>query len=69
MIGKIYYWFLWIFGAALTDEELEELKGGGDRITFWFRRSKKRLGVVWWIGLGCGLSGLGWLIFHIIGYW
>lgn len=48
-MGKIYHWFLWCAGAALTDEELEELKGGGDRFTFWFRRSKKRLGGFWWV--------------------
>lgn len=51
--SKAYYWFLWVSGAALTDEELEELKGGGDRITFWFRRSKKRLGYLWWVAVGC----------------
>ena len=49
MISKLYNKFLWMAGAAITDEELEELKGGGDKITFWFRRSKKRLGWMWWI--------------------
>ncbi len=47
MINKIYNKFLWVIGAAITDEELEELKGGGDKITFWFRRSRKRLGKAW----------------------
>lgn len=51
MIGKIYQWFLYVSGAAITDEELEELKGGGDKITYWFRRSLKRLGIWWWIAV------------------
>lgn len=51
LLGKIYYWLLWLAGAALTDEELEELKGKGDRITYWFRRSKKRLGNLWWVAV------------------
>jgi hypothetical protein len=42
---------LYYAGAALTDEELEECKGGGDRLTYWFRRSKKRLGNLWWIAV------------------
>lgn len=49
MLNKLYNKFLWVIGAAITNEELEELKGGGDKITFWFRRSKKRLGWMWWI--------------------
>ena len=51
VIKKIYVRLLWIAGAALTDQELEELKGGGDRITYWFRRSKKRLGAWWWVAV------------------
>jgi len=65
MLGKIYKWLLWIFGAALEDAELEELKGGGDRLTFWFRRSKKRLGWIWWAGLAAGTGFVTWLILHI----
>ena len=55
-VGSWLGWFyvhviLYYAGAALTDEELEELKGGGDRWTFWFRRSKKRLGALWWVAV------------------
>ncbi len=55
-IGRIYVdVILYYAGAALTDEELEEMKGGGDRWTYWFRRSKKRLGNWWWIAVICSL--------------
>ena len=47
-LGDAYYWLLWIAGAALTNEELDELKKvGGDRITYWMRRSRARLGRCW----------------------
>ena len=65
MINKIYVWLLWVFGAALTDEELEELKGKGDRITYWFRRSKKRIGFWWWVLLSIDVA---LIVFHL-GLW
>jgi len=47
-LADAYYWLLWISGAALYDYELDELKGGGDRLTYWMRRSRARLGK-WWL--------------------
>ena len=49
MIDKIYQWLLWVAGEPITDEELDELKGGGDKWTYHMRRSKKRLGNWWWV--------------------
>ena len=51
-LSKAYWWFLWLAGCPLYDEELKELIGTGDRITYWFRRSKKRLGNFWWLAIG-----------------
>jgi len=50
-LGRFYYWLLWIAGAALTNEELLEIMDCGDRLTFWMRRSKKRLGNWWWVAV------------------
>ena len=66
MIIKAYHWFLWAAGAAITDEELEELKGGGDMITFWFRRSKKRLGIWWWVSAFFVLLLANFKLYHFI---
>ena len=67
-LGWVYvHIILYYAGAALTDEELEEMKGTGDRWTFWLRRSKKRLGWVWWAGLAGGTGFISWLLLHIIG--
>ena len=51
-LGDAYYWLLWISGAALFDYELDELKlTGGDRITYWMRRSQSRLGRCWLVAV------------------
>lgn len=49
MLAKIYGWLLWFVGEPLTDEELEECKGGGDRWTYHERRSMKRLEKWWYL--------------------
>lgn len=59
ILTKIKDWIAWFYvrvilyyaGAALTDAELEEMKGKGDRWTFWFRRSKERIGFNGWLAL------------------
>jgi len=52
VLGWVYLKCLWLAGAALTPDELDELKlTGGDRLTYWMRRSKKRLGVWWWVAV------------------
>lgn len=67
ILGKIYYCILWWFGAALSDEELDRMKGGGDRWTYWFRRHKKRVGWFFWIEVAGGFGGAIWLVLHIVG--
>jgi len=51
-IYEAYNVFLYIAGAAITEEDLGEIRAaGGDKITFWFRRSKRRLGKWFWIAI------------------
>lgn len=51
-LADAYYWLLWISGAALYDYELDELKEkGGDRLSYWMRRSKSRLGKLWLVAV------------------
>jgi len=66
-LGMLYYCFRWWAGAALTDDELEVMKGKGDAFTYWFQRHKKRIGWFFWVEV-TGYFGFGiWLVLHIIG--
>lgn len=51
-ISKAYQGLLWLAGEPLTNEELDELKDGGDKWTYHMRRTKKRLGDnLWWLSV------------------
>lgn len=52
---RIYYFFLWLFGFAK-----------GERITDMLKRTKRRIGIWWWLGL-TGITGsFIWLVLHIL---
>ena len=51
-IEEAYCTLLYLAGACITEAELDEIRAhGGDKITLWFRRSKRRLGKFWWMAL------------------
>ena len=66
-MGKLYQKFLWVIGAAITDEELDECRAaGGDKVTFWHRRSKKRLGGSWWAAVVVTLVAINIYVIFLI---
>lgn len=63
MINKIYQWLLWVAGEPITDDELDELKGGGEKWTYQMRRAKSRLGVWWWVMVFATIALAEWRLF------
>ncbi|MCK9601103.1 MAG: hypothetical protein M0R06_18830 [Sphaerochaeta sp.] len=67
MLEKVYYWLLWVWGFSDTDGNIQT-PGDREKITFMLRRSKERMGLVWWIlSLGT-LLGI-WTVCLLVSWW
>lgn len=47
-MAKIYYWLLWFWGFSDTDGNIQT-PDDREKITFMLRRSKERMGLLWWV--------------------
>jgi hypothetical protein len=66
-IEKAYFWMLWFLGFADTDGNLNT-PDDREKITYMLRRSKERMGLLWWVlSLGT-LLGV-WTVCILVSWW
>jgi hypothetical protein len=66
-LESAYYWILWFLGFPDKDND-SQTPDDREKITFMLRRSKERMGLLWWVlSLGT-LLGV-WTVCLLVSWW